>query len=80
MSTAEIEALAVSLYESDCRERAGGMARRTTLSRVRAYYSFPAWAHLGMRERWPYRVRAYDLVKEHQDHLADEAEWEAAAR
>jgi len=73
---AEIEALAVSLYESDCRERAGDMARRTTLSRIRAHYSFPSWTNLPQRERGAWRARARKMLEECRDWLADEAEWD----
>ncbi len=69
------EALAVSLYESDCRERAGDMARRTTLSRIRAHYSFPSWLNLPPRERAAWRARAGKMIAEHEAWRADEAQW-----
>ena len=72
----QIEPLAVALYESDCRERAGDMARRTTLSRIRAHYSFPAWTNLPPRERAAWRTRAARLADECAAWLADEAEWD----
>ncbi|WP_309604233.1 hypothetical protein [Phenylobacterium sp.] len=71
-----IESLAVSLYESDCRERAGDMARRTTLSRIRAHYSFPAWANLPARERGAWRATARKMIDEAAAWLADEAQWD----
>ena len=64
LAPADIETLAVALYESDCRERAGDMARRTTLSRIRAHYSFPSWANLPQRERNAWRQRAGKLIAE----------------
>lgn len=73
---ARIEPLAVALYESDCRERAGDMARRTTLSRIRAHYSFPAWINLPARERAAWRARARKMLDECRDWLAEEAAWE----
>jgi hypothetical protein len=73
---AEIETLAVGLYESDCRERAGDMARRTTLSRIRAHYSFPAWTNLPGRERDTWRAKARKLIEECRQWLADEAAWD----
>jgi hypothetical protein len=75
-SAASIETLAVALYESDCRERAGDMARRTTLSRIRAHYSFAAWTHLQPRERAAWRARARKMLAECRDWLTDEAEWD----
>ena len=72
--TARLEILAVSLYESDCRERAGDMARRTTLSRIRAHYSFPAWTNLPTRERGAWRTKARKLIDEAAAWLAEEAE------
>jgi hypothetical protein len=71
-----LETLAVALYESDCRERAGDMARRTTLSRIRAHYGFPAWAHLSVRERAAWRATARKLSEECAAWAADEAEWD----
>jgi hypothetical protein len=73
---ASIEILAVSLYESDCRERAGDMARRTTLSRIRAHYSFPAWTNLPPRERGAWRAKARKMVDEAGAWLAEEAQWD----
>jgi acyl-CoA reductase-like NAD-dependent aldehyde dehydrogenase len=73
---ARIEPLAVALYESDCRERAGDMARRTTLSRIRAHYSFPAWTNLPPRERAAWRARAQKMLDECAAWLADEAAWD----
>lgn len=73
---ARIEILAVSLYESDCRERAGDMARRTTLSRIRAHYSFPSWTNLPPRERDAWRARARKSIDECAAWLADEAAWD----
>ncbi len=75
-AAARIEALAVALYESDCRERAGDMARRTTLSRIRAHYSFPAWTNLAPRERAAWRARARASLAECAAWLADEAAWD----
>ena len=75
-SEAAIETLAVALYESDCRQRAGDMARRTTLSRIRAHYSFPAWTNLPPRERAAWRARSRKLIDECAAWLADEAEWD----
>jgi hypothetical protein len=72
-----LETLAVALYESDCRERAGDMARRTTLSRIRAHYSFAAWTNLPARERAAWRVRARKMADECAVWQADEAEWDA---
>jgi hypothetical protein len=72
----QLETLAVTLYESDCRERAGDMARRTTLSRIRAHYSFPAWTNLPARERSAWRARAGKMVDECAAWQADEAEWD----
>jgi hypothetical protein len=74
-TAASIEILAVSLYESDCRERAGDMARRTTLSRIRAHYSFPAWTNLPARERGAWRTKARKMIGEARAWFADEAEW-----
>lgn len=74
---AALETLAVALYESDCRERAGDMARRTTLSRIRAHYSFPAWTNLAPRERAAWRTRARKTIAECEGWIADEAEWDA---
>ena len=73
---ARIETLAVSLYESDCRERAGDMARRTTLSRIRAHYAFPSWMNLPPRERAAWRAQALKMLDECGVWLADEAEWD----
>ena len=75
-SPARIEPLAVSLYESDCRERAGDMARRTTLSRIRAHYSFHAWSNLTPRERAAWRAKARRMLDECATSLADEAAWD----
>ena len=75
-SPASIEILAVALYESDCRERAGDMARRTTLSRIRAHYAFPAWTNLPLRERGAWRAKARTMIAEVGAWLADEAEWD----
>lgn len=75
-TAAQIETLAVSLYESDCRERAGDMARRTTLSRIRAHYSFPAWTNLAPRERGAWRARALKRIDEASAWLAEEAQWD----
>jgi hypothetical protein len=79
-SPAEIETLAVALYESDCRERAGDMARRTTLSRIRAHYAFSAWTNLPARERNGWRTRAAAMIEECRAWSADEAAWDAAAK
>jgi hypothetical protein len=73
---AQLETLAVTLYESDCRERAGDMARRTTLSRIRAHYSFPAWTNLPARERAAWRARAGKMADECAAWQADEAAWD----
>lgn len=78
-SPAEIETLAVALYESDCRERAGDMARRTTLSRIRAHYSFASWANLPVRERAAWRARAAALLRECAAWQGDEAAWDGSA-
>lgn len=75
-TAASIEILAVSLYESDCRERAGDMARRTTLSRIRAHYSFPAWTNLPPRERGAWRAKAGKMIDEARAWLAEEADWD----
>ena len=75
-TVAAIETLAVSLYESDCRERAGDMARRTTLSRIRAHYSFPAWTNLPPRERGAWRAKAQKMIDEAAAWLAEEADWD----
>jgi len=75
-TAARIETLAVSLYESDCRERAGDMARRTTLSRIRAHYAFPSWMNLPPRERDGWRAKALKMLGEHAAWRADEAQWE----
>lgn len=79
MTHVELETLAVTLYESDCRERAGDMARRTTLSRIRAHYSFPSWANLPQRERSAWRQRAGKLVEECAAWQVDESDWDAGA-
>lgn len=73
---APIETLAVALYESDCRERAGDMARRTTLSRIRAHYSFASWTNLPPRERAAWRARARRMLAECAAWLSDEAAWD----
>lgn len=72
---AQVEILAAALYESDCRERAGDMARRTTLSRIRAHYAFPSWLNLSARERAAWRAKAVALIKECAEWQADEADW-----
>jgi acyl-CoA reductase-like NAD-dependent aldehyde dehydrogenase len=74
-AVAALEALAVGLYESDCRERAGDMARRTTLSRIRAHYGFPAWAKLSARERGAWRRMARAMVEEQIAQDEEAAEW-----
>lgn len=71
-----LEGLAVALYESDCRERAGDMARRTTLSRIRAHYSFPSWTGLPRRERDRWRGAAMGMIAECGQWRADEGPWE----
>jgi hypothetical protein len=73
---AGLETLAVALYESDCRERAGDMARRTTLSRIRAHYGFPAWTGLAGRERDRWRSAAAGMIAECGRWRADEGAWE----
>lgn len=78
-SVVATETLAVALYESDCRERAGDMARRTTLSRIRAHYAFPSWANLSPGERDTWRRRARDLEAEAAASDAEQADWDAAA-
>lgn len=78
MTADSLEVLAVTLYESDCRERAGDMARRTTLSRIRAHYSFPAWSNLQARERARWRTTARKMQAECASWLADEADWAEA--
>ncbi len=75
LSASAIEPLAVALYESDCRERAGDMARRTTLSRIRAHYSFPSWKNLPRRERDAWRAAAAATIAECQDWQADQLAW-----
>ena len=70
-----IEVLAIALYESDCRERAGDMARRTTLSRIRAHYSFPSWTTLPRRERDRWRAAATAMITEFGEWQADEGAW-----
>lgn len=75
-TAARIETLAVGLYESDCRERAGDMARRTTLSRIRAHYAFPSWMNLPPRERGAWRAKALKMRDECTAWRAEEAEWE----
>lgn len=75
-TAARIETLAVCLYESDCRERAGDMARRTTLSRIRAHYSFPAWTNLPARERGAWRATARKMTDEAAAWLAEDAQWD----
>lgn len=77
-NTAAIETLAVTLYESDCRERAGDMARRTTLSRIRAHYSFASWLNLPQRERAAWRTKARKMAAEHAVEQAEDAEWDRA--
>jgi len=74
----QVEQLAVALYESDCRERAGDMARRTTLSRIRAFYGFPSWLNLSPRERNAWRERAQRSIAECEAWSASEAEWRDA--
>jgi len=56
------------------------MARRTTLSRIRAHYAFPAWTNLPMRERNAWRVRAAAMIEECRAWGADEAAWDAGAK
>ncbi|WP_293906400.1 hypothetical protein [Phenylobacterium sp.] len=73
-----LETLAIALYESDCRQRSGDMARRTTLSRIRAHYAFAAWTNLAVRERNAWRARAETMVEEVRTWKSDEAAWEAA--
>ncbi|WP_394763202.1 hypothetical protein [Phenylobacterium sp.] len=75
-TAAGIEVLAVALYESDCRERAGDMARRTTLSRIRAHYAFPSWMNLPPRERDAWRAKAQKMLDEQAAWRADEAQWD----
>ena len=75
-TAARIETLAVGLYESDCRERAGDMARRTTLSRIRAHYAFPSWMNLPPRERGAWRAKALKMLDEGSRWRADEGEWD----
>jgi hypothetical protein len=75
-TAARIETLAVCLYESDCRERAGDMARRTTLSRIRAHYAFPSWTNLPPRERGAWRAKALKMRDECTAWRAEEAEWD----
>ena len=75
-TAAGIEVLAVALYESDCRERAGDMARRTTLSRIRAHYAFPSWMNLPPRERAAWRAKAQKMLDEQTAWRADEAQWD----
>ena len=77
-SPAEIETLAVALYESDCRQRAGEVARKSTLSHVRAYLGFPAWMSLPPRGRNTWRGRAAAMIAEAGSWSAEEAEWDAA--
>ncbi len=77
-SPAEIETLAVALYESDCRQRAGDVAKRSTLSHVRAYLGFPAWTTLPVRGRNTWRGRAAAMIGECGSWNAEEAEWDAA--
>jgi hypothetical protein len=72
-----LEALAVALYESDCRQRAGDMARRTTLSRVRAFYDFPTYAELPPRERQRWRRTAATITAEQATALVDDESWAA---
>ena len=75
MPVETLEVLAVTLYESDCRERAGDMAKRTTLSRIRAHYAFPAWTNLPARERARWRTTARKMLVEGASWLADETDW-----
>ncbi len=75
MPVETLEVLAVTLYESDCRERAGDMARRTTLSRIRAHYAFPAWTNLLARERARWRTTARKMLAEASSWLAGETDW-----
>ena len=70
-----LELLAVALYESDCRERAGDMAKRTTLSRIRAHYSFPSWKALPRRERDNWRSSALTLLAECAGWRAEDDAW-----
>ena len=78
-SPTEIETLAVALYESDCRQRAGGVARRSTLSHVRPYHGFAAWTNLPTGTRNSWRGRAAAMIAECGSWNAEEAEWDAAA-
>ncbi len=55
------------------------MARRTTLSRIRAHYSFSSWANLAQRERNAWRQRAGKLIDECAAWQTDEADWDAGA-
>lgn len=71
----EIELLAIAIYESDCRERAGEMARRTTLSRIRAHYAFPSWKTLPRRERDAWRSSAITLLAECAAWRAEDDAW-----
>lgn len=77
IDSASHEALAIALYESDCRERAGDMARRTTLSRIRAHYSFPAWTNLKPRERAHWRAEASKMMHERAAFRAEEELWDS---
>lgn len=52
------------------------MARRTTLSRIRAHYSFPSWTHLSARERAAWRATARKMAEECAAWQADEAQWD----
>ena len=74
----QIEQLAVALYESDCRERAGDMARRTTLSRVRAFYGFASWLNLSPRERDAWRERARRSALDCEAWSIADEEWRDA--
>lgn len=71
----QLEILAVALYESDCRERAGDMGRRTTLSRIRAHYSFASWLNLSPRERAVWRTKAAASIDDCAAWQAEGAEW-----
>lgn len=74
-----LEGLAVALYESDCRHRSESMARRTTLSRIRAHYSFASWAELTGRERAAWRDQAQRLLNEQDAQHEENRQWERAA-
>lgn len=77
MSPAAHEALAVALYESDCRQQAGDMARRTVLSRVRAFYAFPSWLNAEPRVRQRWRLEARRMTAEAEQQAQDDDAWDA---